>query len=138
MKTAILKSLTMVIFAILCLSAQNAAANVTEPDSKDEVYTVVDVQPQYSGGIPAMLSFINENVVYPEECVRQGIEGRVICRFTIDAEGNVSDPEVISGVHKAIDAEAVRVVGLLRFTPGYKDNKPVVCKFVVPISFKLK
>lgn len=86
-----------------------------------------------------MMAFISDNIEYPRECVEQGIEGRVICRLTIDSKGKVVDAMVVRGVSEALDKEAVRVAKRMpAFTPAKNSNKAVACYFMVPFMFKLK
>lgn len=66
------------------------------------------------------------------------MKGRVIVRFTVDKDGNVTSPEVVEGVSPELDAEALRVVkSMPKWNPGIVDGKPADVKFTLPISFRL-
>lgn len=98
-----------------------------------------DVFPEYPGGINGLMSFISSNIVYPPSAVDMDIKGKVVVRFVVDKEGNVSDPEVVSSVHPLLDAEAIRVVSLLKgFTPGEKNGEKVKTWYTLPINFRLQ
>lgn len=138
MKTTLIKSVLLVIAGMFTFSVQHISATTT-PESKEEIHSTTDIAPEFPGGVEAMMTFFNDNIKYPAECAKDGIEGRVICRLTIDSKGNVTDAVVVRGAHKALDAEAVRVAKLFpRFTPGYKNDKPVACHYMVPMTFRLK
>ncbi len=78
--------------------------------------------------------------VTPPEKVAQniGIEGRVHVQFIIDKQGRVTDPEIIRGVHPELDAEVLRVIKLVRFSPGVQNGVLVKVKMVQSVNFKLK
>jgi TonB family protein len=107
--------------------------------SGTEAYMMADERPQYPGGEAELLSFIAANTVYPAEAKSAGIQGRVVVRFIVTSEGNVTDIEVLKGVHPLLDAEAVRVIGSsTRWKPGILGGKPVNVFYMVPVTFTLK
>ena len=116
---------------------------VTEnPAVKQEKHATVedapDVLPKYAGGEMAMFAFLCKNVKYPESAAKDSIQGRVVVKFTVQADGAVKDASVVKSVCPALDEEAIRVVMLMpRWIPGEKDGKKVACSFSLPISFKL-
>lgn len=99
----------------------------------------VDKMPEYPGGVSALLKFIAENTQYPEQAKAEKIQGRVIVKFVITKDGDVSDITVLKSVHPLLDAEATRVVSLLpKWQPGTKGGKSVDVWFTVPITFTVK
>lgn len=108
---------------------------VDDPSYVDEA---PDILPEYPGGDYGIIDFIRRNIVYPEKATANYIQGKVVVRFVVDTDGNVTNPEVISSVHPLLDEEAVRAVGLLKgFTPGMKDGVAVNTWYIVPITFRL-
>lgn len=105
-----------------------------EEEEEQEIFMAVEDKPQLIGGMEAL----NEEVNYPEFARKAGIEGRVIVQFVVDEEGNVQNPEVISGVHKMLDEEAVRAVKQMKFTPGKQRNNPVKVRMSLPVTFQLQ
>lgn len=107
------------------------------PDS-EIVNEAPDVLPEYPGGLNGIVSFLSENLVYPQEAIDQNIQGKVLIKFIVDKSGNTANPEIINSVHPILDAEAIRVIGLLKgFTPGMKDGKAINTWYTLPINFKL-
>jgi TonB family protein len=105
---------------------------------RTEPYVVVEQMPMYPGGDVALLDFIKDNTRYPEEARAQKIEGRVIVRFVVSAEGRTEAISVIRGVHPLLDAEAIRVVSSFpKFEPGMQGGKPVDVWYMCPVSFSL-
>ena len=86
----------------------------------------------FPGGKQALLNFLDENTKYPEQAVKDSIEGLVVVEFEVEADGSITNPHVLQSVHPLLDAEALRVVSLM---PKWKpDNQGT---FDLPISFKL-
>jgi len=94
--------------------------------------------PEYIGGEEARLKFLRDNVKYPEELRDSAIVGNVIIGFVIEADGSITNVEVLRSVHKLLDAEAVRVTKLMpKWKPGTQDGKPVRARFRMPYRFTL-
>jgi protein TonB len=55
----------------------------------------------------------------------EGIEGKIKVRFTVAADGSVSDVDVLKGLEAALDAVAVSAARQWRFTPAMRCGKPV-------------
>ncbi|MDX9727542.1 MAG: TonB family protein [Bacteroidales bacterium] len=105
----------------------------------EEPFVVVEEMPEYPGGDIALLQFVNENTNYPAEAKTQNIQGRVIVRFAVTKDGNVTNITALKGVHPLLDAEAIRVVSLLKgFKPGMQGGKAVNVWYMLPVTFTLK
>ncbi len=108
-------------------------------DEASEVFVVVEEMPMYPGGGQALMQFISDNIRYPEKAKADSMQGRVILRFVVTKQGNVEDVQVLKGVHPLLDAEAVRVIYLLKgWSPGYQGGKPVNVWYSMPVTFSLK
>ena len=108
-------------------------------EAKEETLTVVDVMPQYPGGDRELLKFIAQSIKYPTDAQEAGVQGRVICSFVVDKKGNIVEPRIIRGIDPSLDAEALRVIGMMpRGTPGRQDGKAVRVLYTVPITFRLQ
>lgn len=108
-------------------------------EAKEETLTVVDVMPQYPGGDRELLKFIAQSIKYPTDAQEARVQGRVICSFVVDKKGNIVEPKIIRGIDPSLDAEALRVIGMMpRWTPGRQDGKAVRVLYTVPITFRLQ
>jgi TonB family protein len=102
----------------------------------EPVYKFVEQMPSFDGDLNA---FLAANMKYPEEARKAGTEGKVYILFIIEKDGSISGITVKrpSG-SKALDAEAVRVIGLMpNWIPGKQQGKAVNVFFTMPITFKL-
>lgn len=111
---------------------------VTDTLQSGKTYDVVEQMPEFPGGIQAMINWMGENMSYPQSCIDQHIEGRVVVSFIVDKTGQVRDAVVVKSVAPELDAEALRVVSSMpNWTPGMQDGKPVNVKYAIPLSFKI-
>lgn len=98
-----------------------------------------DCMPSFPGGQSAMMQFFIETMSYPKQAEKDGIEGKVVVRFTVKTDGSISDVSVVKPINKALDDEAIRVVKAMpRWTPGRENGKTVAVSMSIPIEFKLK
>jgi periplasmic protein TonB len=112
---------------------------VKEEEAPTEVFVIVEEMPSFPGGETEMMTFINNNIKYPEIAKENNIQGRVFLRFCVTYKGTVEQISVLKGVDPALDAEAMRVVSLLpAWKPGKQGGKPVNVWFQLPITFQLK
>jgi TonB family protein len=108
-----------------------------QPD-KNGVYILVEEQPQYTGGDDARIKFLQENIKYPEEAKKAGIQGKVFVTFVIQADGAVTNVKVLRGIGGGCDEEAIRVVKMMpNWIPGKEKGKNVAVQFNLPIKFLL-
>ena len=112
--------------------------STAQTKKNDMVFDVVEVMPQFPGGQIAMLQYLMKNIKYPEQAMKEGIQGRVTVRFIVEKDGSISDVKPILSVHPLLNKEAVRVVeSMPKWTPGKQNGKPVRVRFNVPVMFKL-
>ena len=104
----------------------------------DDAFDVVEQMPEYPGGPKALMEFLNNNVQYPAEAEKAGIQGRVIATFVVEKDGSISNAKVVKSVDPLLDAEALRVIGAMpNWKPGMQNGKVVRVKYTVPLSFHL-
>ena len=94
-------------------------------------------QPTYPGGTKALNEFITSNLHYPEEALRNQIQGTVSVDFDIDVFGIVSSPKIKHGIGYGCNEEAIRLVALLKFSKRKYQGVRVVFHRNLNIHFKL-
>ena len=110
-----------------------------EEEEIEEVFMVVEEMPEFPGGMAKLMKYFSDNVRYPVVAAENGIQGRVICQFTVWRDGSIRDIVVVRGVDKSLDKEAVRLIeNMPKWKPGKQRGKEVSCKFTVPVSFRLQ
>ena len=120
-------------------TSSSTSSEVSAPEKKKDVFTAVQVQAEYPGGMQGLLQYLMNNIRYPENAMKNDIQGRVIVKFVIDSNGAVSDAEIVKGVDTDLDMEALRVVNNMpKWTPAKVDGKDVASYFTLPVQFKLQ
>ena len=109
-----------------------------EEEEVEEVFTIVEDQPEYPGGMPAFYKFIGKNLKYPSQARRMGIEGKVFVQFVVGKDGKISEVQVIKGIGAGCDEEAKRVIeSSPKWKAGKQRGRAVKVRMILPITFKL-
>lgn len=128
--------------ATLKVEQQLKEEKVEEKPKEDlsrKVFDVVEKMPSYPGGNGALQKWLASNITYPAAAAENGIEGRVIVAFVVEADGSVSDVRIARGVDPSLDREALSVVKRMpKWIPGMQNGAPVRVKYNVPVTFKLQ
>ena len=111
-----------------------------EEEEEEVVFMVVESMPEFPGGQQALFKYLSENVKYPVIAQENGIQGKVICQFTVNKDGSIVDVQVVrSGGDPSLDKEAVRVIkSMPKWKAGKQRGKPVRVKYTLPVNFKLQ
>lgn len=108
------------------------------PEDDEPVFTVVETMPEYPGGDLARMQFLQSNLQYPEQAREQGLQGTVFVTFIIEADGSITNTEILRGVGGGLDEEAMRVINLMpNWTPGSQRGVAVRVQYNFPIRFVL-
>ena len=108
-----------------------------EPE-EEEIFMVVEDQPEFPGGTAALLEYLRKNIKYPAICRENNIQGRVLVTFIVNKDGAIVEPEVVKSVNPSLDKEALRVISTMpNWKPGSQRGKPVRVKYTVPVNFRL-
>lgn len=131
--------------AVALTTSPRPVFNPSDPKARSGgrvAYYECDVPPTFLGSSDPRVflrKWVYSYMKYPKEAVRDGIQGRVLVNFTIDAKGKVKDVKVVRSVDPLLDAEAVRVVSASPdWKPGVLDGKKVECELSLYIEFKLE
>ena len=108
-------------------------------DNPDKIHQVVEVQPEFPGGMKEMMKFIQNSLKYPEAAKAAGVEGKAFVQFVVKADGSIENVEIMrSSGDASLDAEALRVVKAMpKWRPAMNKGEAVNVKFVLPIVYKL-
>lgn len=133
----------LLILALGLLTGSTALAQSID-DNKTalggDIYTVVDHNPEFPGGMDAMIAWLGSNVQYPTAAREAGLEGTVYVSFVVERDGTITGVKVIKPNEKmkALEEEAVRAVrSMPKWKPGKANGKKVRVQFMLPIVFSL-
>ncbi|KAA3640596.1 MAG: energy transducer TonB [Bacteroidetes bacterium] len=126
------------------------------PGLYQETFVVVEQMPRFPGcedlegsdmekqkcSEEKMIQYVAENIQYPAEAKKAGIEGRCFIKFIVEKDGTISHIDLKRDIGGGCGQEAVRVVesmnenGLV-WTPGQQRGKKVRVQYTLPVQFKL-
>lgn len=106
---------------------------------EDEIFVAVEQQAEFPGGMAALMKWLINNIRYPEAAQQNDVQGRVIVKFVVEKDGSVSQAQIVKGVDKDLDKEALRVVNKMpKWQAGKNNGVAVRSYFTLPVSFKLQ
>lgn len=73
--------------------------------------------PSFPGGQKSFKEFVDENLKYPEEAIKNNIQGTVYLKYMVDNTGRIENIVVTKGIGYGCDEEAVRLVKLISYPP---------------------
>lgn len=115
-----------------------------------EIYLIVEHEPEFPGGLDSLYSFLNKNIHYPEEALKNRIEGKVFAQFIVEKDGSITHAKIIRDiVHGSTEAdslaselgcgaEALRVINMMpKWKPASNYGVIVRYQYTFPIEFSL-
>ncbi|MCF6352857.1 MAG: energy transducer TonB [Cyclobacteriaceae bacterium] len=106
--------------------------------SNEAVFTIVDNQPVFKGGMPAFYKYVMNNLEYPTEAKLNNVEGKVFIEFIITKTGTVESARILKGIEKSCDKAALDIINNSPdWNPGSQKGVPVNVKMVLPVTFSL-
>ena len=106
---------------------ENMNIVVEELPEEETIYNVVEDQPEFPGGMQALMKYLRDNIKYPSISRQNNSQGRAYINFVVNTDGSITDKE------------AVRVVsGMPKWKPGKQQGKTVRVKYTLPVMFRLQ
>lgn len=124
------------------INANDPSSTITikvepEIDSSKFIFLVVEKKPEPIGGYENFYRVVSQNLKYPAQARKLGVEGKVSIDFVVDQFGNPTNIKVMKGIGAGCDEEAMRVVSIPKWNAGKQRGKAVNVKMGMQIHFKL-
>jgi protein TonB len=119
--------------------AEQPAKPITVVEDKN-VYPnkAADIKPLPVGGAQGWMSYLQKNLIYPEDARHQHISGKVQLSFIVEKDGSISDITVEQSAGHGFDEEAIRVLQQSPvWQPGIKDGQPIRIRYRLPVNFQM-
>lgn len=115
---------------------------ITLPLTAQKTTSKLEKQPQFPGGMPALVDFMVSNIKYPEAAKKEQATGMVLVRFTVGKDGSVSKIKTIAegsqNPREDFVMESIRVIKAMpNWIPAENDGKSVKAEVTLPIKFAL-
>ena len=105
-----------------------------------EILLEAEINPEFPGGEEKMNEYLSSAVDYPPMAKENNIEGRVVLRFAVMADGRIDNIQVLNKPALGWGCEAAvekAVKGMPKWSPGRQAGRAVPVYFTLPFVFKL-
>lgn len=124
---------------IALLTILQISSLYSQTDEEFGTITIVEQMPIFkNGNSEDFLTWVYNNIKYPQSAINDSLSGKVIARIKIDTIGMVTDIEIVRGVRYDLDQESIRVLSASpTWTPARQGNKNVSVYYFVPVIFDI-
>ena len=93
----------------------------------------------FPGGLTGWRTFLERNMRYPDEAQTAKLSGEVVCRFIVDENGNIKNPEIVSSPGLALSKEALRILRASpKWVPAELHNRKMEVEQTQKLTFRLQ
>ena len=82
--------------------------------------------------------YIAANLKYPDAAIKQNLSGTVKLGFVVENHGKISNLRVLTALGAGCNEEAIRIVQLMKWMPGIKNDLAVRTRMSISINFNLE
>ncbi|MEQ8686138.1 MAG: energy transducer TonB [Imperialibacter sp.] len=102
----------------------------------ENLYTKVDIEPAYPGGIKHFMEALGNEIRYPPQAIKNSEEAEVVASFVINSDGTPVEFTVENDVPRAFAEETIRLLNLMeKWAPGMVGGEIVRVKKIITIEF---
>ena len=110
---------------------------LSQSPGEEDVFLMVEESPEFPGGTNALMGYLRDNMVIPDSCRENNIQGRVLVTFIVEKDGSITKPVVVKSVNHLLDAEALRLVSAMpKWKPGRQNGEVQRVKYTIPVNFR--
>ena len=108
-------------------------------EEEEKIFIISEKEALPKGGIAAFYKYVGNQLKYPPQARRMGVEGTVVIQFVVEKDGSLTDMKVLRKVGAGCDEEALRVLkDAPKWIPGRQRGKAVRVRRSIPIKFALR
>ena len=118
------------------INGTDIAGNFPTLKAPEKPFDFVETMPEFPGGMQAMYNYITNNLQYPKLAKESNRNGRVVLSFVVNADGSISDINIMESIGFGCDDEAKRVISEMpNWKPGIQNGTQVSVRLILPINF---
>lgn len=92
--------------------------------------------PEFPGGPDSLNVFLRRNTQWPHPLY--DATGTVLIEFVVEVDGSITNPTIKVSLSPELDAEALRLVGLMpKWKPARSQGESVRCYYTIPVTFTM-
>lgn len=109
--------------------------SIVKPGLKDPVY----IQAAPVEGYPALYDYFNLELRYPQQAMKDSLQGEIVAVFTINVDGQPENIVIENSLGPLFDQEVVRLISNMPpWKPATYNGKPRPSKMSLPLTFQIK
>lgn len=135
---------TLLCITALCACVYTCSAQTDTTKKKtyivsktDTTYIKPEVESSFPDGLKGWQNFLNRNLRYPSDAVKQEIQGTVVLQFVVCTDGTVCDIEAISGPEELRESAIAAFKRTPRWIPAMQNGQYVRSYKKQPIVYRL-
>jgi protein TonB len=134
-----MKKTLLTLFSLLFILTAKAQSDTSNGIAADTlVFTSVQQQPLFPGGINKFYVYLEKYIRYPAIARENHIQGKVVIQMIIEKDGSLSNIKAIQSPSPELDQEAIRVIASSpKWKPGMENGRNVRVMYSVPMTFEL-
>ena len=115
--------------------AVNNTTNTVKTETAEKPFVAEERSAEFPGGQKAWLAFLSRHLITPAE-LQSGERKTVMVRFLVDADGNITNFEIVQSAGAAFDNEVIRVLKKMpRWKPAIQNGHKTAVTFTQPVTF---
>lgn len=139
MKQIILLTLALMGGIAVAQSPEKQPAKGTAAPVENEIYTVVEQDPEFPGGMDALFQWIGSNYQWPAEARDCDAFGTVFVSFIIEADGSVSNARILRGIGCGHDEAVLDMLKRMpKWKAGKQRGKKVRVQYNLPVQIQVR
>jgi|GEM_PF-3970689 len=109
-------------------------------ENGSKIYFKTEKLPVFQdNGIMGFREYIQQQIKYPEEAKKEGLEDKVFVKFVINEEGKNTEVEVMRGEHEKLNRAVVEAIkNAPAWEPARHNGEKVKIQLTIPVTFKMK
>jgi TonB family protein len=119
---------------------QENSAQITLPNedvTKSHEYEFKEAVP--IDGYPAIYEYFSRTLQYPEEGLKDSIQGVVTVSFIINESGTPEKIQIENSLGEAFDRETIKMIEHMpRWNPATVNGNPIASRLAIPLTFQIK
>lgn len=133
----------MISIVVLVLMAAGVVScgdsSTSEQTTAVEIQTLPDdgTEPFYRFDEPPVL-VAYEAPGYPEDAKRSGLEGSVMVKVLVGADGSIEETAVLESTDPVFEGPALAAAATCEFKPARLDGEPTKSRVAIPYQFRLE
>ncbi len=106
-------------------------------ENPNQIYTAVEVMPDYPGGINEFRKFVSKN--YDTSDIGRALKGQVVVQFVVEPDGSLTNFKILKDLGYGTGDRAIKAIKRAKkWKPGNQNGKPVRVLFSFPMMIDIR